>query len=303
MKSKRRWCWVGAAAFAVSLPSEGFAYTHVVQPGETLAQISARVYGDTKRETVLVGANGLDIQGESAIVAGMRLEVPAPSHHTVRARQTWSDLALRYLGDGARADVLARANDAVPWVPPIEGAEVVVPAVVAHISADRETTTDIARRYWADPNRAWELNSYNGNRAEAPLHRGEIILVPLLSLALTPAGREEAHAAEEAARSQSAGAVHEAQRHAEAETPALLADIHGGRYVDAISRGNRLLGLEALTKPQLATIHRALVEAYVALDATGAAADACTAWRANATDVRLDPKLTSPKIRDACKPR
>lgn len=290
-------------ALALVTPATSFAYSHVVQPGETLAHIAARVYGDTKRETVLVGANGLDVQGESAIVPGMRLEIPAPRHHAVRSRETWGDLALRYLGDAARADVIARANDAVPWVPPVEGAEIVIPAVIAHISADRETTTDIARRYWNDPIRAWELNQYNGNRREAPLHRGEIILVPILSLKLTEMGREEARLANEGEHDEGGGVVHEAQRRAEAETPLLLADLRGGRYVDAVARGNRLLALEGLTKPQLAAIHRALVEAFVALDAAGAASDACAAWKANTTDTRLDPKTTSPKIRAACKAR
>jgi LysM repeat protein len=288
---------------AIAASSSSHAYTHVVQPNETLAQIAQRVYGHPRYETVLVGANALDVQGESAIVVGMRLEIPAPQHHKVRARETWGDLALRYLGDGARADVLARANDAVSWVPPVEGQEVVIPAVVGHIAGDRETMTDVSRRYWNDPNRAWELNAYNGNRRDAPLRRGEIILVPMPALTLTDAGREEARRACDVAATEGGGAAHDAQKRAESELPQLLAEVRGTRYVDAVARGNRLLGLEGLTKPQLASIHRALVEAYVALDAVGAAANACAAWRANATDPKLDPKTTSPKIRTACATR
>jgi LysM repeat protein len=289
------------AALAASPASH--AYTHVVQPGETLAQIAQRVYGDTRYETVLVGANALDARGESAIVVGMRLEVPAPRHHKVKARETWGDLALRYLGDGARADVLARANDAVSWVPPVEGQEIAVPAVVSHIAGERETMTDVSRRYWNDPNRAWELNGYNGNRHEAPLRRGEIVLVPMAAIVLTEAGREEARRACEVAAGEGGGAMHDAQRRADTELPLLLADLRGARYVDAVARGNRLLGLEGLTKPELAAIHRALVEAYVALDAVGAAAGACAAWRAHAADPHMDPRLTSPKIRAACAAR
>ena len=56
----------------------------------------------------------------------------------------------------------------------------------------------------------------------------------------------------------------------------------------------------ALTHPQLATIHRALLEAYVAIDARAAAAAACEAWKSNDPGAVLDPVRVSPKIRAAC---
>jgi LysM repeat protein len=275
------------------------AYTHVVQPGETLAHIAQRTYGDTKYETVLVGANALDVQGGSAIVAGMRIEIPAPGHHRVEEHETWSELALAWLGDTKRADVLARENGAVSWVPPVAGQEIVIPTVIAHIAGDGESTTTLARRYYGNPNRSWELDQYNGKKPVL-LRRGEVVLVPLPSLALTEQGKAEARRAALGAVTEGAGAAHEAQKHAEAEIPVLLAHVHGGRYVDAVTIGNRLLGTGELTRPQLATVHRALLEAYVALDATGAASGACTAWRASTADVKLDAKSTSPKIRAAC---
>jgi hypothetical protein len=44
-----------------------------------------------------------------------------------------------------------------------------------------------------------------------------------------------------------------------------------------------------------------LLEAYVALDAHGQAAGACALWRSNVgSEAKLDPRLTSPKIRAAC---
>ena len=75
------------------------------------------------------------------------------------------------------------------------------------------------------------------------------------------------------------GAPHELQKRADVELPALLADVRGGRWVDAVGRGNRALALGELTCQQQATVHRALLEAYVALDAVGLAAAECTAWR------------------------
>ena len=79
------------------------AFPHVVQPGETLAQIAQRTYGEAKLETVLVGANALDVQGGSAIVSGMRIEIPAPGHHKVTEGETWAELSLSWLGDTKRA--------------------------------------------------------------------------------------------------------------------------------------------------------------------------------------------------------
>ena len=96
------------AAFSVASPA--LAFTHVVRVGETLALLAERFYGDARRETVLVGANALDTQGGTVITAGMRLEIPAPGHHTVvQGEVTWADLALTWLGtnDMARTELLA----------------------------------------------------------------------------------------------------------------------------------------------------------------------------------------------------
>src|ERR1700722_6089806 len=178
--------------------AQASAFTHIVKPGETLAQIAERIYGDGKRETVLVGANALDVQGGTIISAGMRLEVPAPGHHTVMQGETWAELALSWLGtsDIARTELLARNNKGVPWVPPVEGQEIEIPAVVTYIAGEGETVNTIASRFWGDPNRGWELNAYNGrDREGATVRRSEVVLVAMLGLRLTEAGRAGAPAA------------------------------------------------------------------------------------------------------------
>jgi LysM repeat protein len=292
--------FVAAAAMFATLfaPHASNAFTHVVSQGETLAQIATRVYGAPRFEMAIASANALDVYGGSAIVAGQPLEIPAPSHHRVVEGDVWPKLALTYLGDASRAEVLARANHTVSWVPPAIGQEIEVPAVVAHIVGEGETMPELAQRYWNNMNRSWELNAYN-HRSGEKLLRGEVILVPLLDLHLTEEGKKEATFAAEQTRTEGGGQAHEAQRRAEADIPPLLGDVRAGRYIDAVTKGNRLLGTE-LTKPQLAAVHRALVEAYVALDATGLAAASCAAWRANSGDNRLDARTTSPKIRTAC---
>ena len=277
----------------------GLAFSHIVKPGETLSQIAARVYGDARKETVLAGANALDVQGGSAIVAGMRLEIPAPAHHTVIAGETWTTLALAWLGDTRRADVLARLNNTVSWVDPAVGFEVEVPAIVAHIAVESDSSATLAARYWGDMNRGWEINAFNGRR-EASMKRGEIILVWLADLTLSDAGKGDAQLATERARTESDTQRLDIQRRADAELPVLVDDIRRGRYVEAVARGNRVLGSGPLTRPQLAVVYRALLEGYVALDAPTEAAAACSSWRANEPDPHLDPSLTSPKIRAAC---
>ncbi len=287
-------------ALATTHAGDASAFTHIVKPGETLAQIADRLYGESRLEVVLVGANALDVQGGTIIAPGMRLEVPAPGHHTVMQGETWAELSTAWLGmgDPARAELLAGVNKGVTWIPPVEGKEIEVPAVVTYIAGDGETINGVAGRFWGNPNRGWELNRYN-HRDGVPVRRGEIVLVPMTQLRLTEAGRSEARSAAERDGA-SGGMALEQQRRADADLPQLLADVRYGRYAEAIALGNRSLGGAALTHPQLATVHRALLEAYVAIDARAAAATSCAAWRANDPSAVLDPVRVSPKIRDAC---
>ena len=283
------------------IPVTIFAFTHVVSQGETLAQLAIKVYGTPRFETAIAGANALDAHGGSAIVPGQPIEIPAPAHHRVQEGETWFGLARVFLGDNRRGETLARANSAVAWVPPVPNQEIEIPAVVAHIAADGETVAGLAQRYLGDINKAWVLDAYNFRKGDQKLLRGDVVLVPLLDLALTEEGKKEARAAAERTRTEGGGQAFEAQRRAESDIPPLLADVRAGRYVDAVSKGNKLLGSGELTKPQLASIHRALLEAYVALEAHGQAAGACAAWKTNlGAEVKLDPKTTSPKIRAAC---
>ena len=292
---RRRWLVV----FFCLPPSDAGAFLHVVRPKETLAEISRRVYGEATREALLAEANALDVQGGSAIVPGMHLQVPACDYHRVSEHETWASIARDYLGSTERADLLARANDALAWIAPSPGQEVRVPYVLTYIAREGDTTTSVARKYLGDPNRAWELEGYN-NKKEWKLVRGDVVLVPIAALELTDAGRDEAQQGERLF-AEAGGKVLSAQHKAGAEVVALLADTRAGRYVEAVERGNRLLGHEeSLTRAQFAATERALVEDYVALDAPGRAAAACEAWRRAEPDGKLDPVYVSPKIRVVC---
>lgn len=289
--------WLALGGLLVSTNAN--AFVHIVRHGESLADIASRAYGDAKLETVLAGANFLDVQGGSAIVPGMRLEIPAPGHHRASGAETWPAMAQDWLGDSTRADTLARENGGVAWVAPAAGQEIRIPFVLTHLAAPGDTTMQIARRYLGDPNLAWVLETYN-HRKDAPLVRGEVVLVPLLGLQLTADGRKEAAEALDRSRTETAGALLDVQKRIEVELPLLKGDGRSGKWVEVIARGNRLLGTGEPTRLQLASIHRALLEAYVALDAWPAAQASCAAWRASEPVSALDPVYVSPKIRSAC---
>jgi hypothetical protein len=298
MQASRRAALAGAALLTC-LGRHATAFTHTVQKNETLAQIAERTYGKIQYEKILVAANALDTQGGSPIVAGERLEIPALDHYRIVAGDTWQGLAKQLLGDPERSTVLAQANDTMPWVPPAEGAEIIVPYNLRYIATQADTIVTITQKFTGEKDKAWVFDQYNHLKGQ-PIRRGDVILIPLTNLPLTEAGKAEAAAADATTRSQAAGVARDAQRKVESEMPILLGDVRGGRYVDAVTRGGKLLALGDLTRPQLALIQRQMTEAYSALDAPGLAAAACAAWRENDPKVRLDPVMLSPKILAAC---
>jgi len=289
---------VGASL--TSLPGDAHGFTHVVQQGDTLAAIAERYYGLIQHEKLLVAANGLDAQGGTPIVPGMRLEVPALSHRRVKSDDTWTALATTLLGAPYRADVLSMANGSSPWLTPADGAEIIVPYNLPVIVTSADTIISIAQKFMGDPNKAWVLDHYNGFKGRR-LHPGEVVLVPLTELALSEDGKKAVVDANPLACSQAGGEMRQIQRRVQTELPALIADVRGGRYVDAVSRGSRFLSRTAdLTGEQVAIVHRQLLEAYAALEAPGLAAASCAEWRKLDPRAKLDPVAMSPKLIEAC---
>jgi hypothetical protein len=282
-------------------PAKSEAFWLVVQPGETLASIAERVYGRVQYERILVAANELDLQGGLRIVPGMRLEVPAVAYRRVHKGDTWASMAQERLGSAKRADVLAIANSTNPWLPPEEGAEVLIPYNLRLIVNTPDTLPQVAYRYLGDAKKAWSLQQYN-TWDGIELKRGDVLLVPLTDLPLTAEGKSLVTSAQGQQTSEGRGEIRGNQLRVAGELSALLADVRGGRYVDAVRRGSTFLSLGELTRPQLATVHRQLLEAYVALGAVGLAAESCEAWRKAAPESPLDPTWLSPKILAACRP-
>jgi hypothetical protein len=197
--------------------------------------------------------------------------------------------------------VLAFSNDSKPWLAPVENAELLVPYNLRFIAAGGENILDVAERFLGDKKRAWMLSSYNGIE-NVVLEAGQLVLIPLAELRLTPAGQLAARQAAES-WGDVAGERRAEQLAAANELPELLANVRGGRYAEAVAVGVALLAGSSLSVPQQAAIQRQLLEAYVALGATGRAADACRDWRRAAPRAPLDPVELSPKLLAACRVR
>lgn len=287
------------AAPFVFAESRADAFAHRVAAGDTLASIAEKYYGRIQYERLLVAANFLDVRGGTPIVRGMRLEVPALEHRRVAQGDTWEILATDLLGSPSRSDVLSMANGSSPWLAPDVGSEIAVPYNLRVIVGEGEQITQVAYRHLGDMTKAWMLDHYNGLEGKK-LAPGDVVLVPLSDLPLTPAGREAVVASLGATCSEAGGLGKQTQRKISQELPALVADVRAGRYVDAVTRGTRFVATGMLTEPQLSLVHQKLVEAYVALDSVGLAAASCTEWRKRDPAARLDPALHSPKIIAAC---
>ncbi|MDX2055130.1 MAG: LysM domain-containing protein [Polyangiaceae bacterium] len=302
--AQRFWCSRLLLAFSLVLgvmvrPREAQAFVHVVQKNETLAAIAERFYGRIQFEKLLVAANSLDAQGGSSITPGMRLEVPAVSYEVIRAGQTWDTLAERLLGAADRSDVLSLANGSKPWLPPEEGAQIVIPYNLRIIATERDSTISLAYKFLGDKQKAWVLDRYN-HRSGKAIERGDVVLIPLFELPLTSEGKTAALASSEATCTQSLGEQRQLQLAVSREIPALLSDIRGARYVDAVARGVRFLAQGNITKAQKGIVHRQLLEAYAALGAVGLAIESCSGWLENDPKANLDPSTLSPKLMAAC---
>lgn len=269
------------------------AYVHVVRDGETLASIAQRYYGDPRRESVLVAENGLTTQGGSAIVVGLRLVIPTVTYHRVRAGETWAQIAEQHFGDLRRAYAIVEANPAVESSQPPEGAELLIPYPLRHVADQRDTLNHVAQTYYGTTDGSRTLRRFNQLRT-LRLSRGQVILVPLPDLVLSEEGRRIV--AEATGVAPNDGGVRDLQARIGEDLPQLQEQVRSGRYTEAVSLGNRLLGAGELTGNQIVTIQRTLAVAYVALSRDDLAIDAFREALARQPDLELDSRRTSPTV-------
>lgn len=272
------------------------AYVHVVRQGETLASIAQRYYGDPRRESVLVAENGLTTQGGSAIVVGMRLVIPTVTYHRVRAGETWPQIAEAHFGDTRRAFAIIEANPSVEGALPPDGAELLIPYPLRHVADQRDTLNHVSHTYYGSTDGTRTLRRFNGMRS-VRLQRGQVILVPISDLVLSEEGQRVV--SEATSSMPTGGEVRDQQARIGEQLPQLLEHVRMGRYTEAISLGNRLLGSGDLTGNQIVTIQRTLAVAYIALSREDLAIAAFREALARQPDLELDSRRTSPTIMHA----
>ena len=283
---------LGVLAAAPPGQAQESSFVHIVRPGETLASIAQTYYGNPKRENVLVAENGLTDQGGSAIVEGMRLVLPTVRYYRVKAGDTWRALAERYYGDPQRAAVLMKANDAKPGNAPDEGAELLIPYPVRHVLKQSETLLSVAEQYY--PSRDDQRLFRSFNLGKGRLVRGHIVLVPLFDLVLSDEGRARLEAAT-GARVET-GETRGAQSQIDQKLPLLREAVQEGRFVEAVTLGNQLLGSGQLTGYQEISIQRELATAYLALSREDLAVQAFSEALKKQPDLELDSVRTSPRV-------
>lgn len=267
---------------------------HVVRPSETLASIAELYYGDPRRETALVSENGLGgADLGSSIVVGMRLTIPLVRYHRVQAGETWAELAERYYGDVRRAFALIDANSTFAGKQPDVGAELVIPHPL-RVSGGHDPIRQAAKDFYDGSQKAMQsIRRFNGLKV-GRVGRSSILLVPVSNLVLSPQGKKLAQSQGLACALE--GDARDRQLQVNEDLPRLREHVQRGRYVEAVSMANRLLGMGQLTGNQVVTIERELGTALIALDREDLATEAFKIMLEKQPDVELGLGDTSPRV-------
>jgi len=178
-----------AAAAAAPAPT---VIKHKVQRGDSLSALAIRHYGTKDGTERLARVNGLE--SGRALQIGQTLRIPLSLRHKIRAGDTASRLAEKYLGGASRHALLLEMNGLQAGALLAAGTEIEVPALVEHIMQHGETLGVVAKRYYGDAARASWLAAANGVKQPDAVLRGSRLQVPVvgfLPAAAAPPPRTE----------------------------------------------------------------------------------------------------------------
>ncbi len=296
MTMKHRFLAAFAGTWLAASAASAFPYRIV--PGDTGASLAEKMYGSPTWESTLRAVNHL--APDEPLTPGQRIELPSSETYRARPGDTWPDIAARILGDAKRAELLADANDTMPWLPPELGQDVIIPFGMHYLVQPGDSLVGVAFRFLGDRERALTIDRYNHLEGKA-LQPGQIVDIPLVGLTLTPAGREtEATALRglcptpNGARSPTSATALDAR----------LADVRArydhGDYLGTVASGEALDSNAALASNKRARLLEWLTNAYVALESPTHASEACSRWKRALSSWKADPVRMSPKVLRAC---
>jgi LysM repeat protein len=161
--------------------------THTVQSGESASAIAKRYYGDYELANLLLDFND---RAGTVIRPGETLRVPYCDVHRVRAGDSWSGLAQRYLERSSAYPTIAALNGLPPEAPLRVGRTIVMPVILTHRLQRGESLSAIAERFYDNTKTTALLQEFNRIEDPRRLSIGETIEIPLITLRLAPGADE-----------------------------------------------------------------------------------------------------------------
>jgi LysM repeat protein len=170
------------AAHAQDLPND--TVVHRVRQGDSLELIAAEFYGDRTKAVFIMVANRMT--HVRPLRPGERLRVPISRDVATAPGDTFESLAATHLGSARRGPFLASFNglssdDGLP-----AGTVITIPFTIVHTAGSVESVSDIAKAYFGDGKNTEMLRRYNF-LDRAAIEKGEVLLVPVYTVRLTPA--------------------------------------------------------------------------------------------------------------------
>jgi LysM repeat protein len=163
--------------------------THTVRKGESASAIAKHYYGDYELANLLLALND---RAGTMIRPGEELRVPYCEVHRVRAGDSWSGLAQRYLERSSAYPTVAALNGLPPEAPLRVGQTIVMPVILTHRLRRGESLSSIAERFYDGTKTAALLQEFNRIEDPRRLSIGEPIEIPLITLRLVPGADEPA---------------------------------------------------------------------------------------------------------------
>ena len=270
--------------------------TYAVLAGDTASSIADAHYGNPRLGPLLLAYNEHPSAG---LRPGERLTMPRCGTHRAVSGESWSGLAQRWLGRASYGPILAELNGAPPERALRVGERVIVPVVLRHKLAPKESFASLAGRFYGDPRKARILQAFGRFPSPKPPAPGTVIGIPITAFVAKEPKPEKAspEVASEPAPAPPVAGIPPRQFAAPLDAAAM--DFVYGDYDRARAALEGLRGPVASSgnvedKRELSQL---LAFTYVALDL---GAQACEAYAAAPPPrAELDPDLVSPKIRQA----